>query len=367
MTCEDTTLSLTLTQRRACAAAYASGISFAVFASPGESDAVCLFDDKASPILSDKTFLATAWLGKFADATFIRDRLTADQAARMEPKYDDASYPLPSSTRHDRYIRCVGQLITELKETGGKTVISTVITQHVQNPDIIETGLKYISRANAGLYRCLYYTPQTGCWIAASPELLLKMDFGSGIARTMALAGTRARVNALTPWDDKNMREQAMVRDFIHDILARHSDSVCISNNETHPAGNVEHIVTHIRAKLTRDKLSSVLDELSPTPALCGSPRDISIDRIHAIEAHDRQMYGGYFGLMTDNGIDTAVMLRCAMLTHEGWTAFAGGGITADSDPEQEWNETRIKAHGLYDFLTNRPSQIKTHKSYTDI
>jgi len=76
----------------------------------------------------------------------------------------------------------------------------------------------------------------TGCWIGASPELLLEAS-GNGV-KTMALAGTRAAGES-REWDCKNLEEQQMVTDFISETLSGNGLDISISPLYTRNAGKV--------------------------------------------------------------------------------------------------------------------------------
>jgi isochorismate synthase len=91
--------------------------------------------------------------------------------------------------------------------------------------------------------------------------------------------------------------------------------------------------------------LSSVmLDLLHPTPAVCGMPKEAAESIIEKIEEYDREFYSGYLGPVNiDNNSHLFVNIRTMKIENQQVYAFAGGGITEDSDPEKEWNETEIK------------------------
>ena len=92
---------------------------------------------------------------------------------------------------------------------------------------------------------------------------------------------------------------------------------------------------------------------LHPTPAVGGSPKDVALPLIRALEGIDRGWYAGALG-WTDAAEDGefCVALRCALV--EGATArcYAGDGIVADSDPAEELAETEVKLGALLPVLT---------------
>ncbi|MEE0977976.1 MAG: chorismate-binding protein, partial [Muribaculaceae bacterium] len=103
------------------------------------------------------------------------------------------------------------------------------------------------------------------------------------------------------------------------------------------------HICDLFSGTLPAASCTALLDELSPTPALSGFPVATAIDEISLIEDHNRECYGGYVGYVTPSALKCYVNLRSVKLCDSGYCIFAGGGVTAQSNPEDEWNETENK------------------------
>ena len=260
------------------------------------------------------------------------------------------SLPEAATTRN-QHLRNVAfaSLCHRENDTRGKTVISRV--------SIHQTGLKAeeLFRNLDRLYpdACIFrfYTQETGAWVGASPELLLEAH--NGTLHTMSLAGTRpARTTEEWGWDDKNIVEQQIVTDTICETFRQHGLTPVTSEPQTLRAGSVEHRCTHITADLPphwdKGSLQRLLADLSPTPALGGYPKDMSISLIKRLEKHDRSCYGGYFGYIESaTEFRFNVCLRCAQLADGKAYIYTGGGITSLSDPEAEWEETCSKAQTM--------------------
>jgi len=94
------------------------------------------------------------------------------------------------------------------------------------------------------------------------------------------------------------------------------------------------------------------VEALHPTPAVAGQPKEDAIRFIKELEPHDREYYTGFLGpINKDREIDLFVNLRCAKITPTSLSLYVGGGITLDSDPADEWDETRWKAESLLKIL----------------
>jgi isochorismate synthase len=73
-------------------------------------------------------------------------------------------------------------------------------------------------------------------------------------------------------------------------------------------------------------------------------PKESAEGIIERIEDYDREFYSGYLGPVNiQNRSQLFVNIRTMKIENGQVYAFAGGGITEDSDPEKEWNETEIK------------------------
>lgn len=225
----------------------------------------------------------------------------------------------------------------------------------------------------------LFYTPASGWWMGASPELLLRGRAGN--YQTMALAGTRP-FNPQThqlPWPEKEQLEQKFVTDYILEKLhaVGITDPDC-SAPYTRQAGSVEHICTEIsfssgkvvelpqtlHPKATNCIANSdtinfeLLQALHPTPAVCGMPAEVAMDFILKTEKHNREYYTGFLGMLNiKEQTNVYVNLRCMRLFPNGKLLFAGAGITAGSDPEREWNETEMKMQIMASAFDNTQNE----------
>jgi len=265
----------------------------------------------------------------------------------------NATYRFPEkSTTYKEYATEIEHIQSMLRELGGgKTVASRVICNDVR----INVGATFseLSRRYPEAFVFAFSTPLTGCWIGATPELLLKGT--SDRLSTMALAGTR-RYNDGGEWDIKNCEEQQMVADYIMECLRAHGLDAAACGKVTRPAGAVEHICTPVSSPIPewfdKARLIALIKDLAPTPAVCGMPKAESLRIILDEEKHDRGCYGGFcgpFGSIKDFSFN--VILRCAMIEDSRCALFAGGGITLRSVPDIEWNETEMKSRTIMEAI----------------
>lgn len=330
------------------------GIRFAVFRDRAD-DAVHFFGDDGigrAP-LSDSYFFAMPWNGNPEDMVRIDDCLTVEDLQTLPERRADVDKPWPSDMPRMEYLTAVSNIVNDLKEHGGKTVLCRTITDadtHMDIPGIVSEC--FVRRRDATC--CFMYTPVSGGWLIASPELLVDVDGKRHRVTTMALAGTRNAEAADAEWDEKNVDEHDMVTDYIVQSLADLGLDPHVSPTETLRAANVCHICNVIECDNCPDDLTGdmIAGKLSPTPAVCGTPKSRALSHISVYEPHPRKFYAGYFGMAAPAGMFKAyVTLRCAQISQTAYCIYSGSGITGASSAENEWRETEMKAEPLKTIL----------------
>jgi len=258
-----------------------------------------------------------------------------------------------NSADKKEYIKLVQEAIRTIK-TGvlKKVVLSRQEEVSCADNDLLRIFRRLIAQYPEAFIYCWYH-PKIGLWIGATPEVLLEMkgqDFF-----TMALAATQSYIDSMVvDWGAKEVAEQAMVTDFIVRGLSAVASAVFSSQAYTHKAGSLLHLRTDIKAKLDQrvSIIQDVIDVLHPTPAVCGLPKKEATSFILKNEGYDRKYYTGFLGELNmkngnnrvDRGASLFVNLRCMELKKDTALIYVGGGITEDSNPEKEWEETIKKA-----------------------
>ncbi|KJF23789.1 isochorismate synthase [Rhodococcus sp. AD45-ID] len=198
--------------------------------------------------------------------------------------------------------------------------------------------------------------------VGATPEVLVSRR--GNVVTCRPLAGS-ARRTAETEADrvagdsllssTKNLAEHAFVTDWIRDVLGPLCSELSIpSTPELTSTHEVWHLASPIRGILRDPTTALALAiALHPTPALCGTPTTAALNVIRDTE-EPRRFYGGAVGWCNNVGDgDWVVAIRCAEISADGRTAWAsaGGGIVADSDPQDELDETTTKLRTLLTAL----------------
>jgi isochorismate synthase len=216
----------------------------------------------------------------------------------------------------------------------------------------VKLFLKLINE-NTSAFTSLISSPETGTWIGASPELLLKYE--SRELETMALAGTRSnqQIEENDLFNEKEKYEQLLVVKFIRDLLTAKGIQFKEFATEIAEAAKLFHIKTLFRAN-TNDHadIIDLLESLHPTPAVCGYPRDESFNFIIKNENLPRKLFSGYLGPFHNAEKFTFyVNIRCMEIRRTTGILYAGAGILKDSNPEKEWYETENKMRTLLNLI----------------
>lgn len=258
------------------------------------------------------------------------------------------------STLREEYMAGVDGVIESCRQRNGKTVYSRVISGHRPDAGCIDWGSVAAGLFNAypDTFRFVFYTKATGAWLAATPELLLDFNLETGDFKTMALAGTR-NAGGTGEWDEKNLRENRFVSEYIAGRLAALGIQVGSAPLETLAYGNIEHLCARIDGTDPLKRYVEILDAISPTPALCGWPKDDAIADIKRFERHSRWCYGGYVAVKSDRRVRAYVVLRCVHFNRNTYCLYGGGGITPMSEPTKELEETENKMRTLRQMINS--------------
>ncbi len=248
-------------------------------------------------------------------------------------------------SEENRYKKLVEDAVRSIKQGQLKKVVLSRKIEVTTKRSPMEIFQRLLKRYPNAL--CYYwYHPSVGTWVGATPEILMRQK-GNNFS-TVALAGTMQESEHPNPvWGAKEKQEQQMVTTYIETVLADKVEKMQSSIVETVKAGNLWHLKTTIKGEAVPEKTRSILRSLHPTPAVCGIPLEAARSFILKHENYPRGFYTGYLGEI-NHGLerDTRlfVNLRCMKLIDQKAIIYVGGGITEDSDPSLEWEETVAKS-----------------------
>ena len=192
--------------------------------------------------------------------------------------------------------------------------------------------------------------------VGATPELLLRLT--RGMVTSRVLAGTISKTGddgrdlalaASLARSSKDLEEHEYAVRSVADAL----EPFCTSTNVPESPfvlhlANVMHLATDVTGalaeKLTHIDAFTILEQLHPSAAVCGTPRTQASELITEIEEMSRGRYAGPVGWIDAAGDgELGIALRCGQINGNSIRIFAGCGIVAGSDPEKELAESAAK------------------------
>ena len=264
--------------------------------------------------------------------------------------------PPPPAATEAEYTRLVRTGVAAIVD---KEVLKVVSSRAARRPLPVGfdplTAFGELSRKYPWAFVSLVSVPGVGTWLGASPEVLAEVT-ADGQFHTVALAGTQPLVPDMLPqhaiWRQKEIEEQALVARY---IVSCFKQLRLREYHETGPrtvvAGQLLHLRTDFEVSLANVPFPAALGTdmlrlLHPTSAVGGMPKAAALAFLQQHEGYDRAYYSGFLGPVNVAAPGIArlyVNLRCLQLRPTEAILYAGTGLTIDSDPAREWQETEMK------------------------
>ena len=338
--------------------AYKSELPFAVYNKPNDANIFGIFQKDATlhTITSDFTqsgFVFSPFntsektiFFPLQASEYIKDSFTKQQFNFKEKLYYN-------DTSKSTHIKIVQKAIDAIQNNEFKKVVISrkeIVALNGVEVEVIYNRLLQLY-PNAFVY--VWFHPQVGLWFGATPETLLEVKNNS--FSTMSLAGTQVyKKDEKVSWNSKEIEEQQIVTDYILNKLSAFSTNLKQLKTETVKAGSLLHLKAEIKGDLTKDKLFDLVHLLHPTPAVCGMPKEKAKQFILENENYNRFYYTGFLGELNSNTNKDShlfVNLRCMEVKNNNAEIYVGGGITKESNPEKEWEETVAKSNIMLKVL----------------
>lgn len=272
-----------------------------------------------------------------------------------------------------QHIQLVNKGISAIKNSALKKVVlsrkENCVLETLHPISLFKKALQHYPSA----FVYLWYHPKVGCWLGATPEVLLKTR--NKQFKTMALAGTQVFSDDLV-WEPKEQEEQQIVTDYITNNLKSEGIKFTTEKPYTIKAGHLAHLRTDISGSFTssnKNDLQNLITVLHPTPAVCGLPKALAKTFILDNENYNRAFYTGFLGELnkeiqrknnrrnTENNAyrfntktsELYVNLRCMQLKNNSAAVYVGGGVTASSNAEKEFLETCNKTKTMKKLINS--------------
>ena len=197
-----------------------------------------------------------------------------------------------------------------------------------------------------------------GAVISISPERFLKKKGQQIISEPIKGTAGRSddkRVDEKRKSEllnEKNRAENLMIVDLVRHDLSKVSKTGSVRVEklfDIQTFGTVHQLISTIVAEA--DEQTDVVDiikECFPMGSMTGAPKIEVMQAIEDYESYKRGIYSGAIGYFTpDDDFDFNVVIRTSIVQNNKVIYPVGGAITSDSEPDEEWNETKIKAENL--------------------
>ena len=201
--------------------------------------------------------------------------------------------------------------------------------------------------------------------MSTSPETLVRLQ--NGRLTTFPVAGSRPRgkteeedraLEQELLADEKELAEHNMLVDLGRNDLGKISkfDSVEVTEYMMiHKYSKIMHICSQVESDI-KDGLDGLdaIESVLPAGTLSGAPKIRACEIIEEMESEQRGIYGGALGYLDFTGnLDTCIAIRMAVKKDGRVYVEAGGGIVADSIPENEYEESANKAAAVMNAVRN--------------
>lgn len=203
---------------------------------------------------------------------------------------------------------------------------------------------------------------ENDAWLSLSPELLFHRKHKH--LTSDALAGTRPR--GTTEEEDQAFEERLQSSDkdiqehrFVKDMILEKFQSLSVTPPKETPLSvlklkNVQHLHSSITGILKEDlQDKDIISTLCPTPAVAGTPTTNSISVLRELEPFDRGWYAGTLGVLSRDESECIVGIRSVRVQKNKLSFYAGAGIVAQSNWENEWDEINSKLNIFMSRISN--------------
>lgn len=333
--------------------------------SPQQTQTSCLFLPRIEILRRGKSTYLT--LNLVSDDSLAQDALLAisfiDQLviAKPLPVLDVVVEAASHMPEYPEWRRLIEQALGDIEQQKMEKVVLARVTRLMLDKPLSSGAFMAASRqVNHHCFHFMLRFDGVRAFLGSSPERLYLRQLQH--LETEALAGTAsndddiAHATELADWlmhDEKNQRENLLVVDDICQRLQGGVVAVDVMPPEVIRLRKVQHLRRRIHAQLNRANDADCLHRLQPTAAVAGLPRNVARQFITENEPFSRGWYAGSAGYLSLKQTEFSVTLRSAWVEDKQIHLYAGAGIVAGSDAEQEWQEINNKSAGLRTLLTN--------------
>ena len=314
-------------------------------------DRAMVFDHGARKVYLVGLFDSQSNFQNWCNAVFLRLGLIGGELASYRLRNDSSSY--------------LGMIQTAQKHIAAGDVYQICLTNQIEITHSLDPLAVFLNlrEINPAPYSAFIRIGAISL-VSSSPEQFLQVS-ALGVVSTKPIKGTRPRssdtvldlANAeelLT--NEKERAENLMIVDLMRNDIGRvaRADSVRVPKLfEIESYATVHQLVSTVEAQLADGESAlTALRAAFPGGSMTGAPKSRAMEIIEKLEAGKRGAYSGAIGYFGFNGsADFGMTIRTIVFEQDKATIGVGGGITSDSEPVAELEETKLKAQALLKVL----------------
>ena len=314
-------------------------------------DRAMVFDHGARKVYLVGLFDSQSNFQNWCNAVFLRLGLIGGELASYRLRNDSSSY--------------LGMIETAQKHIAAGDVYQICLTNQIEITHSLDPLAVFLNlrEINPAPYSAFIRIGAISL-VSSSPEQFLQVS-ALGVVSTKPIKGTRPRssdtvldlANAeelLT--NEKERAENLMIVDLMRNDIGRvaRADSVRVPKLfEIESYATVHQLVSTVEAQLADGESAlTALRAAFPGGSMTGAPKSRAMEIIEKLEAGKRGAYSGAIGYFGFNGsADFGMTIRTIVFEQDKATIGVGGGITSDSEPVAELEETKLKAQALLKVL----------------
>lgn len=299
------------------------------------------------------------------EQTLTRIEELLERTATTEPATFNLESPFANRTSHPEYRDAFAQIKARIDNGDCYQVNLTQSFTAKVRGEPLAAYLK-LRRATTAPFSA-YIDWSSGALLSLSPERFVRLEKGTVL--TQPVKGTRPRgqtgdqdrkLAQELASSEKDRAENLMIVDLLRNDLGRVCETGSIEVNQLFTIesfSNVHHLVSDVAGRLPADKDAlHLLSSCYPGGSITGAPKLAAMEIIQEVEQEARRVYcGTVFYLGVDGSFDSSITIRSLLWESNLLSCWAGGGIVADSDCEQEYQECFDKIDNIFKALQEMP------------
>jgi menaquinone-specific isochorismate synthase len=250
-----------------------------------------------------------------------------------------------------------------------KVVLSRKVTIEIKEQVDPISLLAAVSENNVNTYEFVFAPADAAAFIGTSPECLYRRDeeniYSEAVAGTCPAGENDSQAEEYRDRMRQNEKETAE-HEFVFADVKAGLDEICTESEAVNARQilllkHVQHFHSRFEGVLNDEVgTSQIITAFHPTSAVCGYPKDASLDIITEGESFSRGWYAGPVGWIGKESSEFAVGIRSGVVDGNQVDLFAGAGLVDASEPEKEWEETENKLRQFLEVIEQNQLSGKT-------